>query len=129
MAVYFIKNSRTGSFKIGKSDDPSLRLRELQTGNEDPLELIVSIPGDNVVERQFHAAFDELKIRGEWFRESPRLDTTIDRLHMLARLRAEIGEPGQDTLLWFYSSGLSATWLKLWLIANGLNVDGSRIES
>ena len=60
--------------KVGKSDNPEKRLKELQTGNANHLSLVLTfpVPSDKVfsIEKQCH---DELRLhfekRGEWFKD------------------------------------------------------------
>lgn len=72
----------SGLCKFGYSRDPSGRLRELQTGNPNPLSLILSVglPESETLRRSFaarqleqqlHRDFAHLRVRGEWFRCSP----------------------------------------------------------
>lgn len=123
MAVYFIRNTRTSSIKIGKSDNPRQRLGDLQTGNEDRLELILELPGAEIVEEQLHAHFDSSRIRGEWFEETPELLETIDSLQLASSAYCKYGDAGHKTFTWLKSSGLVQNgdkWLRLWLIATGI---------
>lgn len=65
MSVYFI---RAGNYiKIGYADDPRKRLKELQTGNPNKLELLGSIPGDVSREKEVHHIFSDFRVNGEWF--------------------------------------------------------------
>ena len=65
MAVYFI---RSGNFiKIGYADDPHRRLKQLQTGNPQRLELIGHIDGDMSTEAHIHGLFSDFRVKGEWF--------------------------------------------------------------
>ncbi|MGE4419997.1 MAG: GIY-YIG nuclease family protein [Sulfurimonas sp.] len=65
--VYFIKNIDTGRIKIGFSDTPTKRLKELQTGNDNKLVLIKTIAGDKNKEASLHEMFSHLRSNGEWF--------------------------------------------------------------
>lgn len=65
--VYFIQDGRDGPVKIGYSSDPERRLAQLQTGNPRALELRHVIPGDRVLESDFHRRFEPARIRNEWF--------------------------------------------------------------
>jgi len=71
VAVYAIRNTRTGSVKIGFSEDPEDRLKTLQTAHEDDLELVATCQRGNLkIEGQLHEILDgwEERVRGEWFR-------------------------------------------------------------
>lgn len=64
--VYFIK---CGEFvKIGRSEDPSGRLRQLRIGNPLDLTLLHTVPGDVFTEAEFHGKFSKYHHRFEWFR-------------------------------------------------------------
>lgn len=64
--VYFI---RAGEFvKIGYAGFVAGRMKELQTSNPLPLELLHKEPGNLVLEAKYHASFAALHVRGEWFR-------------------------------------------------------------
>lgn len=59
--------------KVGYASDPYKRLEDLQTAHHAELALVHSFPGGEALERQLHADLAEDRIRGEWFRSSPRL--------------------------------------------------------
>jgi hypothetical protein len=65
--IYFIQSGEHGPIKIGLSDKPTRRLRQLQTGNPDELLLRHVIPGDLGGEKKLHTRFEPARIRGEWF--------------------------------------------------------------
>lgn len=89
MAVYFIRNTRSGAVKIGSATDPRKRLVGLQTGCPDTLELVGAIPGGRVQEKAMHRMFKQFRLRGEWFRAEPTLVQEIRRL--LASAEAAAG--------------------------------------
>lgn len=70
--VYFIRNTRTSAIKVGYTDgDVRDRLKQLQTGSSDPLEILYSV---RVWNRQAETAlhrylrlFDGQRIIGEWY--------------------------------------------------------------
>jgi hypothetical protein len=68
--IYFIKNVVSGHFKIGFSDNPRKRLKELQTGSDNRLVLIKSIEGDKKLEASLHEQFSPYRLDGEWFSPS-----------------------------------------------------------
>lgn len=69
MLVYAIRNTATGSIKIGISRDPAARMAQLQTGNDCRLELMAVRPALHrfADERRQHALNAHLRIQGEWF--------------------------------------------------------------
>lgn len=74
MTVYFIR-AGDGPVKIGVADDVESRLRELQTGNHQPLHVIRSVPGARAEERWFHFKFQNQHIHREWFDYHPTMLT------------------------------------------------------
>lgn len=69
MYVYAIRNTVTGSVKLGISRDPVQRVKQLQTGNDCLLELIACRKADNgfADEHAIHQENSQHHIRGEWF--------------------------------------------------------------
>lgn len=65
MSVYFI---RSGNYiKIGYAEQPRRRLKELQTGNPEKLQLLGTVPGGPDREREIHHLFNDFRVKGEWF--------------------------------------------------------------
>ena len=65
--IYFISD---GTYvKIGVATDIEKRLRALQIGNSNKLNVIKKIYSDNVydVEKALHETFKKYRIRGEWY--------------------------------------------------------------
>lgn len=76
--VYFIRPvGRDGPVKIGVSANPSLRLPIYMSWSPDLLELVATTPGDDKLERRFHARFAALHMHHEWFRADPELSEAI----------------------------------------------------
>lgn len=69
--VYFIRSG--DAIKIGVSINPEQRFGELQVGSALELELLGVIVGDKYTEKEVHARFERLHIRGEWFHADPPL--------------------------------------------------------
>ena len=69
MYVYAIREKDTGNVKLGISRDPHARLKQLQTGNASPLELVAYRKAENrfADERTLHTDASKYRIRGEWF--------------------------------------------------------------
>lgn len=67
--VYFIESVGSDAVKIGKADDPILRMRDLQIGNPNELRLLGAIVGDLGRENELHrlGRLERRRIRGEWF--------------------------------------------------------------
>lgn len=79
--VYFITSEPDEFVKIGWAmHSPAKRLRELQTGNHQPLRLMAYFPGSLEDERRLHETFAELRFRGEWFFNEYKLRDLIEYL-------------------------------------------------
>ncbi|WP_167546801.1 GIY-YIG nuclease family protein [Stieleria maiorica] len=63
--TYFIQAGLCGDIKIGISNDPEGRRRQLQTGNSERLVILAVLPGDH--ESYFHQKFRRHRLEGEWF--------------------------------------------------------------
>ena len=69
--IYFIKEKRiagVSNVKIGFSNEPYVRLSQLQTSHPCELLLIAIMKGNKRKERELHKLFKEFHIRGEWFK-------------------------------------------------------------
>ena len=98
MAVYAIKNLRTGSVKIGHSSRPDNRLSSLQTGNEDQLALAaICYGGGSIFEGQLHTILDGYgeHVRGEWFR-GPVTNTVVT---IISLMDSKLGRPAFQAML------------------------------
>ena len=62
-----ILNKDSNHIKIGYSNNPEKRLKALQTGNSNNLEILHIMNGDIKFERLIHFKFKQYKIRNEWF--------------------------------------------------------------
>jgi hypothetical protein len=70
MHLYIIQSDKTGDFKIGRSKHPEKRLKQLQTGNQNKLKLILVVENSGHLEKRIHNSIKEKsrqKSRGEWF--------------------------------------------------------------
>lgn len=76
--VYFISDGH-GHIKIGKADNTTERMKELQVGNPFRLHQILNIMVDSQetaynMESALHRHFKNYQMEGEWFRERPVMD-------------------------------------------------------
>lgn len=69
MYVYAIRNKHTGRIKLGISENPERRLKELQIGNDCELEMLAYREAGNRFkdEKAIHDRHQHLRVRGEWF--------------------------------------------------------------
>lgn len=69
--VYLIREIPSGRVKIGTTQDIEQRLKQLQTGNPDPLEVVAWYPGSFEEEMILKNQWKGINIRGEWFQPQP----------------------------------------------------------
>lgn len=79
-SVYFIREHPDGFIKIGVARDAAGRMKSLQTASARDLRLLGTIPGGRDVELRLHERFAGERVRGEWFKPSPRLLAYISRV-------------------------------------------------
>ncbi len=77
--LYFIEGG--GLIKIGKTDDISRRLRELQFMSPVPLKLKAFFPGFGKYEHSIHGTLYRYRKHGEWFEPAPQVLAMIERLN------------------------------------------------
>lgn len=91
--IYLIKSA--GLYKIGFSANVEQRIRDLQSANAEPLQLVTSWPGSLYVEKYAHRQFAHKRVRGEWFdlddHDLEALDTLLRPLVKRGRPRADVG--------------------------------------
>ncbi|MGY3393474.1 hypothetical protein ACVWW6_006065 [Bradyrhizobium sp. USDA 3311] len=74
-SIYVIKAGE--NVKIGFSKDVQQRQRQLQTFFPFQLELLLSMPGSALTERQLHRRFKCSRVTGEWFRLTPDIEAFV----------------------------------------------------
>ena len=77
--VYLIGAVGRNRIKVGKADDPSQRLRQLQTGSAEQLQLLGVIKAKASFESDLQLKFAEDRIRGEWFEATNDLRSYIEQ--------------------------------------------------
>ena len=82
--IYFATAGLSGPVKIGRSVNPEKRVAQLSTGSWVALEMLATIEVEDDrasdLEANIHVMFNEDRLRGEWFRMSPRLESFIRSL-------------------------------------------------
>lgn len=78
--VYFVQGVHGGAIKIGYSNNPEQRLRELQTSYPDILRILCLIPGDEKREKSYHKRFYKYRLNGEWFAPDKQILDVIEKL-------------------------------------------------
>jgi hypothetical protein len=76
--VYFIEAIGLNRIKIGVSDNPKKRLKQLATSSPVPLLLKGITSGGHGAEKYLHRRFEHLRLNKEWFHASNEL---IDYIH------------------------------------------------
>jgi len=77
--IYFIKNQKAEAIKIGYTkNNIRRRLATLQISSPECLELLGVMKGKKKEEKELHAKFKHLSIRGEWFNASEELHRFIN---------------------------------------------------
>lgn len=77
--VYFIESIGHDAIKIGTAHDVYRRLAQLQTGNPNELLVRAIVLGDVDTEYHYHQRFADVRIRGEWFRYTGKIDRFLKR--------------------------------------------------
>ncbi len=78
--LYFIRYSQRNAVKIGYSASPAERLRGLQTSSPDKLTLLGICPGGREEESALHRRLGHLRLRGEWFLDTPELQAVAKEM-------------------------------------------------
>jgi T5orf172 domain len=90
--VYVIRKSISGHVKVGIGSDPRERLRDLQTGSSELLELVyacaVKSNDANRVEKTAHDIMRQKQLVGEWFDYTPEIAVAA-----IAAASHKLGDP------------------------------------
>ena len=79
--IYFIGCEAAGAVKIGVTSNRIYeRLNQAQVNCPLELKLLAAVDGGLSGERELHARFAHLRIRGEWFQAAPELMEHISAL-------------------------------------------------
>lgn len=83
--VYFAASNIDGeqceAIKIGFSNDPRRRVKELSTASSSTIHLVVAIPGTRADESALHEAFADHRLNGEWFAPHEDIRALIARVY------------------------------------------------
>lgn len=79
--VYFIEAMTLGFIKIGSTRSLERRMKTMQTGSPDALNLIglITPPCAWTLEAELHKRFWYLRQHGEWFRGAPELREFVEK--------------------------------------------------
>lgn len=76
--IYFITDYNHSLVKIGRSTDPVARLKQLQCGSADILEIIAIFDELVFKETALHRRFKSDRLHGEWFRYSHNISKFLE---------------------------------------------------
>lgn len=75
--IYAIQAVNGGPIKLGLSVHPDKRRSTLQGAHYEPLRLLAVLPGTVAQERELHKELADDRLRGEWFKDTPRVRKAI----------------------------------------------------
>lgn len=75
MFTYFVQGPPFSPVKIGRATDVAQRVSSLQTATPHELRILRILEGDR--EAEMHERFSDDRIRGEWFRWSPAIESFV----------------------------------------------------
>lgn len=84
--IYFVRRGKSGPIKIGITTNLERRLRVLQTGSDEQIDVLATVPGSAREEAELHGQWKALRRKGEWFEASSELLTFIESLRYTGRL-------------------------------------------
>lgn len=79
--MYFAELVDQGCIKIGIAEDWHARLLNLQSASPHRLRRLLVLNSFVGIEPMMHQRLADLRIRGEWFRDDPRIRNFIQRCH------------------------------------------------
>jgi hypothetical protein len=70
--IYFIQDLESKRIKIGESDDPTIRIKQIMTSlpSKNGCEILAVMPGGIKREGELHQKFSQYHSRGEWYEAS-----------------------------------------------------------
>lgn len=77
--VYFV-GAEVGPVKIGHSRNIPKRIKDIQWGSPQKMELLAVAPGGQRAEARYHKRFFRHRMHGEWFSRTPEIEREIDKL-------------------------------------------------
>jgi hypothetical protein len=93
--VYVIQGDPNAPVKIGIAKDVQGRIDSLQTGNPQQLRLLHVVPGDYILEWNYHQRLKKDRVLGEWFDGHRTLDFLDDIERMADRMVAVCTRTGR----------------------------------
>lgn len=84
--VYFIRQG--ASVKIGYSSNPLHRVATLKTAMSEPIDVMVVVAGDRLLERRLHASLAKHRLQGEWFRNHKDIRRVMEQAARTGKINA-----------------------------------------
>jgi len=78
--IYFIQSVSGGPIKIGVSNSPKNRLKDIQLMCPYKLNLLATIKGDRKKEQLLHRKFKKYRLHGEWFEDNNEIKKYINKI-------------------------------------------------
>ena len=77
--IYFIQDLESKRIKIGESDDPTMRIKQIMTSSSSKKGCVILavLPGGIKRESEMHKKFSQYHSRGEWYEESDEITCYI----------------------------------------------------
>jgi hypothetical protein len=85
--VYFIQAGENGPIKIGWSENPEMRLAQLQGAHHEDLSLLLTVNGDKALEGRLHFRLEQHRLRGEWFADCDEVRAAMEEVATPRRTR------------------------------------------
>lgn len=86
--VYFAWQAAAGMVKIGYSKNPDKRVKALQTGSPESVEIVFSIPGTMAQEKRLHRLLGSDRHRNEWFKPTEKMSEIANDVQQIGLKRA-----------------------------------------
>lgn len=78
--IYFAEAKDLNLIKIGYSKDPEKRLILLNSNSPVKIKLLKSVKGEKIYEWKIHQKFNNLRVKGEWFKNCKELTDFINKI-------------------------------------------------
>jgi hypothetical protein len=77
--IYFIQDLENKRIKIGESDDPTMRIKQIMTSSSSKkgCKILAVLPGGVKRESEMHKRFSQYHSRGEWYEASDEIISYI----------------------------------------------------
>jgi len=80
MVVYFIQRKSDNAIKIGHSGCLRARRSAIRVSIGEPIDILCAIDGGRPTEKTLHERFSDIRLGGEWFKNTTALLNYIDSL-------------------------------------------------